>query len=461
MEKNNNSIQRENDKSTALSTAYDKLETFLSNVSEVDKKVSEKIKELKDDFYNKYKYLKPDCEKNFWDKAKDVVKAIWKGICNLANDFKNFIVDVGKWCQEHWKAVVTAVLVIVAVAALIVLACIPGGGIIASIIAGAAWGAISGALIGGVMGGIQSAQNGGSFWEGFENGAFDGAISGAIGGAISGGFGAFFGKSATLMQSVIRGALSESVSSGISNMCVTALDFYIQNGTLENSFGEILKSGLIGTITGGIMGSAMGAVKFKIDTRSPANKAKNWQGTENYAGVDDYENIKLNKGQEIYVLESDYEVAHNTHSGYATTGKAVESSGLDSKVLSEGLQIKPYSDGSSGVATYRPQVTKYTINADNIDAAFGSKTIANSQYGKGGLPQYFISNFDEQISKGNIIRGSSLPLHNLEIPVEALNKMLELSRTTYHNNLAKIMSSTIRTNAVISSLVSSTTLNLK
>ena len=55
----------------------------------------------KDDFYDQYKYLKPDCEKNGWEKFKDGVK------------------KAGEWCKEHWKIIVTVVLVIAAIAAVL------------------------------------------------------------------------------------------------------------------------------------------------------------------------------------------------------------------------------------------------------------------------------------------------------------------------------------------------------
>ncbi|MGN0470851.1 MAG: hypothetical protein ACI4GV_08055 [Acutalibacteraceae bacterium] len=183
VEKTNNSAQRETDKSTALSTAYDKLETFLSDVINIDKNVSEKIKELKEDFYNKYKYLKPDCEKNFWERAGDFFNNIWKGICDFGNAVKNVVADVGKWCQEHWKAIVTVVLVI---AAVVVIVCTAGTAIgpIAAILVAAAKGLLIGAAVGGLSGGIFNVIAGKSFLEGFEEGAFSGAISGAIAGGL-------------------------------------------------------------------------------------------------------------------------------------------------------------------------------------------------------------------------------------------------------------------------------------
>lgn len=40
----------------------------------VDNEASALINKNKKDFYKKYSYLKPECEKNIWDKTKDVLK---------------------------------------------------------------------------------------------------------------------------------------------------------------------------------------------------------------------------------------------------------------------------------------------------------------------------------------------------------------------------------------------------
>ncbi|MDE6784203.1 MAG: ADP-ribosyltransferase, partial [Ruminococcus sp.] len=169
-----------------------------------------------------------------------------------------------RWCKEHWKAIVTVIVVAVAVIGLVVLSLIPGGGILAGIIAGACWGAITGAVIGGVSSGIMSAKNGGSFWAGFENGAFSGAISGAIGGAITGGVTAALGPASTMLQSVVRGVATGSISTGTSNMLLTGIDYYAQNGTLEGSAKLILQRGISGAISGGIVGGVMGGIQFKV-----------------------------------------------------------------------------------------------------------------------------------------------------------------------------------------------------
>ena len=156
------STETQEDKIESLDKLKDKVNDFISDVVRIDGDAAEAINKSKDDFYDEYYYLKPECEKSNWEKFKDGCK------------------KVGEWCKEHWKAIVTIVIVI---AAVVILVACPACG---ALIAGACWGAISGAVIGGVAGGITSLAAGGSFWKGVEEGAFSGAITGAIFGGIGG-----------------------------------------------------------------------------------------------------------------------------------------------------------------------------------------------------------------------------------------------------------------------------------
>ena len=158
------SSKSEKSKIEDLKKLNNKLSEFIETASRKDSAAEEEIKKSKEDFYTKYSYLKPECEKS-------VIEHICDGVQSAI-----------EWCKEHWKLIVTIAIVIVSVAVLL----IPGVG---PIIAGACWGAILGACIGGVSGGLESIANGGSFLEGFEDGALSGAISGAIGGAAFAGLG--------------------------------------------------------------------------------------------------------------------------------------------------------------------------------------------------------------------------------------------------------------------------------
>ncbi len=178
------------------------------------------VERSKNDFYSKYSYLKPECEKNAFEH-----------ICDG-------IVTAAKWCKEHWKLIVTAIIVVVAV----VLLCTGvGSGLGAVLLAGACWGAIMGACIGGVAGGLESMANGGSFLDGFEEGAFSGAISGAITGAACAGLGALGGaagnfvKCGTALGKAIKGtaAATKVLSIGMGGFDTLAMaDRYFGNGDI-------------------------------------------------------------------------------------------------------------------------------------------------------------------------------------------------------------------------------------
>ena len=178
------------------------------------------VERSKNDFYSKYSYLKPECEKN-----------VFEHICDG-------IVTAAKWCKEHWKLIVTAIIVVVAV----VLLCTGvGSGLGAVLLAGACWGAIMGACIGGVAGGLESMANGGSFLDGFEEGAFSGAISGAITGAACAGLGALGGaagnfvKCGTALGKAIKGtaAVTKVLSIGMGGFDTLAMaDRYFGNGDI-------------------------------------------------------------------------------------------------------------------------------------------------------------------------------------------------------------------------------------
>ena len=108
------------------------------------------VERSKNDFYSKYSYLKPECEKNAFEH-----------ICDG-------IVTAAKWCKEHWKLIVTAIIVVVAV----VLLCTGvGSGLGAVLLAGACWGAIMGACIGGVAGNVNNLRISGTIYK-LMNGSF-------------------------------------------------------------------------------------------------------------------------------------------------------------------------------------------------------------------------------------------------------------------------------------------------
>jgi hypothetical protein len=176
------STQTQDEKIDSLEALSKNVRDFVANTVRIDGEVAELINKRKKEFYDKYSYLTPDCEKSGWDKFRSGLKA------------------VGEWCKEHWKLVVTAVIVVAA----IVLICTGVGGIFGAM----ALGALLGAGIGGSAGGIVSALSGGSFWEGFENGAFSGAIAGIIAGGMGFAFSAGGKVALSLRQLLAIGGVS-------------------------------------------------------------------------------------------------------------------------------------------------------------------------------------------------------------------------------------------------------------
>lgn len=162
------STQTQEDKMDALNNLAENIKEFASDVERIDNNVATMINKSKNDFYDKYDYLKPE----------NIFEMIWESC-------KSGLETAAEWCKEHWKLVVTVVLVVAAVVVLVVLAGV--GGPIAAVLVMAAKGLLIGAATGGLIGGGINLISGKSFWEGFEDGAFGGAIAGAISGGLSAG----------------------------------------------------------------------------------------------------------------------------------------------------------------------------------------------------------------------------------------------------------------------------------
>ncbi len=225
------STQTQEQKVTVLDSFSKNVEQFASDVDRIDSNVADIVNQNKDDFYDKYHYLKPDCEKGWLEKGWD--------------DFKSGCSKAWEWCKEHWKLVVTIVLVIVAIVAIVLTAGAALGPLAAALIM-ACKGIIIGAAIGGLAGGTISALTGGSFLEGFEDGAFSGAISGAI----TGGMGSWMsgaGKvTLSLGKVILIGATAETGASLLGDIG----DKYIKGENI--SWGEVAFNAGFSAILGGV-----------------------------------------------------------------------------------------------------------------------------------------------------------------------------------------------------------------
>ena len=358
------SSKSEKSKIEDLKKLNNKLSEFIETASRKDSAAEEEIKKSKEDFYTKYSYLKPECEKS-------VIEHICDGVQSAI-----------EWCKEHWKFIATVALVAIAV----VLLCTGvGSGLGAAIIAGACWGAILGAVIGGVSGGINSAIQGGSFFDGFESGAFDGAVGGAIGGAITGGLTFVAGPALSMVGSIGRGARIGALSNGVSNMCVTTIDYLAEHGNLNGALDDIAMSGFSGIVSGGILGGISGGIRFN----SPSKTAKSWQGKDDYPGIDDYVDVNMHKGDILYRGEPN-------GTEYFTTLDAIEDSGRNATTLFEGLQVKPHP-----IYGFRGQVSGYKFTK-TVTVGYG-QALANPQFGTGGLEQFYVPNVQKLIDKGILV----------------------------------------------------------
>jgi len=81
------SSQTQERKIDSLEKFYSESEEFISEVVRIDGEVAAVINKRKEDFYKEYYYLKPECEKNGWEKIKDGLKS------------------VAEWCKENWKSI--------------------------------------------------------------------------------------------------------------------------------------------------------------------------------------------------------------------------------------------------------------------------------------------------------------------------------------------------------------------
>jgi hypothetical protein len=239
------STQTQEDKIASLETFHQNSEQFITDTVHIDEDVADLVKQRKDEFYEKYSYLKPECEKSNWEK------------------FCDGLASVGEWCKEHWKLIVTVVLV---VAAIVVIVFFPAA---APLLLAIAKGILIGAAVGGAVGGTISHLQGGSFWEGFENGAF----SGAIAGAISGGMGFIMSSGGpvalTLGQTLLIGGVSGMGTSLIGELG----DKFIKGADISwgQMFVNMAISGTLGAAFAGIgygILKGFAALKMKVSNLS-------------------------------------------------------------------------------------------------------------------------------------------------------------------------------------------------
>ncbi|RFM25567.1 RHS repeat domain-containing protein, partial [Deminuibacter soli] len=122
-----------------------------------------------------------------------------------------------------------------------------------------------------------------------------------------------------------------------------------------------------------------------VEDASPSAVARSWQGKGDYPGIDDYIDVTLKKGSFVYG-------GLPGPSNYFTSATAVIGANGEKEALWKGLQVLKNEQFG-----YRPTMGVYVLKADT-KAAFGY-TLANPQLGQGGLPQYFIPNWEQVLKQ--------------------------------------------------------------
>lgn len=293
----NRNIQIVSDRQQSEIDSIDSLITetdeFFDTVVSVDDNVADEINTSKDDFYEQYSYLKPDCEKGRLERTLE--------------DIGDGLASIGEWCADHWEAI-TVVLAIVGTIVLAVLAVVTFGAAAVLLVAavGALVGVVSqligdlinlaitgdwdsniftylGAALGGAVGGMLTLMTGNpliacsvdSFVStmftnsaenlaGLENHSFLGTLgeasfSAALSAVLSIGFDKLSGKLSKKLANInfFRRLAGRGSYAASFNMVLTKL----KNHTIKNFTVKTLRNGVISELAGGFLGNiANGAI---------------------------------------------------------------------------------------------------------------------------------------------------------------------------------------------------------
>lgn len=132
-------------------------------------------------------------------------------------------------------------------------------------------------------------------------------------------------------------------------------------------------------------------------SETPSQIAKSWKGTGKYPGIDDYVDVMVEKGTVLYRGEPN-------GTEYFTTLDAIEKSDRNATKVFEGLQVE-----KNPIHGYRGEMQGYIFNND-VASAYGI-TNANPQFGKGGLPQYYVPDVQDLIDQGILTPINSIKLN--------------------------------------------------
>lgn len=96
-----NSSASEKDKVKKIKQLNQKIETFVNTAIQRERRAKDEIVKKKNEFYKKYKHLKPDCEKSILERAADKCHEIQKAITD--------------WIIEHLDIIIAAIIILAAI----------------------------------------------------------------------------------------------------------------------------------------------------------------------------------------------------------------------------------------------------------------------------------------------------------------------------------------------------------
>ena len=113
-------------------------------------------------------------------------------------------------------------------------------------------------------------------------------------------------------------------------------------------------------------------------------KAKRWQGSGNYPGVDAWEVFEISANTKLYG-------GLPGQSEFYSVEKSIVDVNFDKVKYWESLQVAPHPTFG-----YRPKVAEYFVNS--LIKVAVSKTLANPKYGQGGAWQVFVDDYTKKIT---------------------------------------------------------------
>lgn len=346
----------ETTKANALTVAYGKLEAFVNNIGTIDIKAAAKVRERKNDFYARYSYLKPECEKTKAEQRAARRQAVKDFFCDIGEAIVGFVSDVIEWCKEHWKELIVGLAFIVVGALITVFTAGTTTGLWVAfgtaLLKGMAAATIS-AVIGGTINAgctyyqcskagfshetaMKNAKN--AFGDGAATGFMTGGISFGIGEAVKAGTIAISGKSIPLAgksfwRSVGKGTLFGATTNSITSSITSAIKYWFNNGTLKESGKTIFKDAVCGAISGGIFGGITGGVSWNKTMAHNNSYVENYRKTtmdslrtqmkNNISGTNVKNNCVYNASENIKDITAFSDFLKTT-SGYVHSVQKVE-----------------------------------------------------------------------------------------------------------------------------------------